>query len=336
VKTEVLRTVAALHASSSLAASYCTHIHPAHRMLKTFLALFVVSVLFPSLTSTLAASRASAATKYHELFVQHFPGGRAAFQEAVKQRADWNPLHAFETVKNESQWGFGHAKFNALGPVVQCPPQLLTSFGDGDGEKRICGVMDSDCTVVSIGSSNQWDFELDVVKKHPNCKIYTLDCTLEVTIPATIGDHVTFHPICMGTADEVVDGKQFLTWGSIAKRLHLERAPTVLKMDIEGFEWTVIPAILREDVHLPHSFSFELHYETYVEALPWKGRQRTDAEIGLFMELLRDLGYLLVDRHDNAQCGCCSELVVAKLLPNVRYLHHSGVPAQATTATHNP
>jgi hypothetical protein len=109
-----------------------------------------------------------------------------------------------------------------------------------------------------------------------------------------------------------------------------------LKMDIEGFEWTVIPAILREDVHLPHSFSFELHYETYVEALPWKGRQRTDAEIGLFMELLRDLGYLLVDRHDNAQCGCCSELVVAKLLPNVRYLHHSGAPAQATTAAHSP
>jgi hypothetical protein len=272
-------------------------------------------------------------SKFHELFAQNFPGGHSAFQEAVRERADWSPLQIFENTKNDS-WGVGHEKFNALGPVIQCPANLLQSLGAGDEEKRICGEMTSDdCVVISLGSNNQWDFEINVVKKHPNCRIHTLDCTLEVTIPAEIRSHVTFHPVCLGTTDTIIGNRQFLSWSSVTRRIGLQKPPTVMKMDIEGYEWTAIPAIVKASVHVPESFSFELHYETYVEALPWKGRQRTDAEIGMFMELLFSLGYLLVDRHDNAECGCCSELVIAKLAPSTRFPHHhAGADMQSVLA----
>jgi hypothetical protein len=45
------------------------------------------------------------------------------------------------------------------------------------------------------------------------------------------------------------------------------------------------------------------------------------------MELLLSLGYLLVDRHDNAQCGCCSELVISRLVPSTRFPHHRNTGA---------
>ena len=61
-----------------------------------------------------------------------------------------------------------------MGPVIQCPPNILESFAKGDGEKRICGsIKKDDCVVISVGSNNQWDFELDLIAKYPQCKVYT-------------------------------------------------------------------------------------------------------------------------------------------------------------------
>jgi hypothetical protein len=115
-----------------------------------------------------------------------------------------------------------------------------------------------------------------------------------------------------------------MTWLSVVNKLGLTKAPAALKMDIEGYEWTTIPAIIKSNIFVPESFSFELHYKTNTmyKDLVWATRLRTDPEIGLFMELLYSFGYVLVDRHDNELCGHCSEIVVAKLVPNSRFSHH--------------
>jgi hypothetical protein len=292
--------------------------------------LYFLSITFPfvlasSVWAELLTKREThtVPSKVHELFVQHYPGGREAFLEAVRERADWSPLQLFEYSRKE-KWGHWWERFDAMGPVIQCPAAIFESFAKGDGEKHICGGMkDEDCVVISIGSHNEWDFEEAVVKKYPHCRIHTLDCYAQVQVPASVQSQVTFHPICLGVEDNVVAGHRFMTWLSMVKEIGLTKPPMAMKMDIEGFEWTTIPAIIKTNVHVPESFSFELHYDTGTDEVTWKGRQRTDPEIGLYMELLYNLGYVLVDRHDNAICGHCTEIITAKLLPNTRFLHHT-------------
>jgi hypothetical protein len=265
------------------------------------------------------------ASRIHDLFVEQFPGGTEGLLEALRERSDWSPLQIFE-YQGEDVWGSKWDRFNAMGPVVQCPQGILESFGSGDGEKRICGnIKNDDCVVISVGSNNMWDFEEALIAKYLQCRIHTLDCfAIWAKVPAAIQKQVTLHPICLGLQDAVIAEREFMTWPSVAARIGLTKPPSALKMDIEGFEWTTIPAIIKSNVLVPESFSFELHYKTNVmyKDLVWATRLRTDPEIGLFMELLYSLGYVLVDRHDNVFCPHCSEIVVSKLVPNSRFAHH--------------
>ena len=51
------------------------------------------------------------------------------------------------------------------------------------------------------------------------------------------------------------------------------------------------------------------------------------------MELLYSLGYVLVDRHDNQLCGCCTEIVISKIIPSTRFIHHNQMLQSAFTTT---
>jgi hypothetical protein len=209
------------------------------------------------------------------------------------------------------------SRFDALGPVVQCPTSLLQSFGKGDDEKRVCGSpVEAPCTVVSIGSNNQWGFERAVAAAGP-CHIHTLDCTVAATVPPGLRSRVTFHSICLGEEDHTqADGSRYLSWGTLVRKLGLATPPTMLKMDIEGFEWAVLESIVRSGSPLlPFSVSVELHAWTEVKEVPWQGRWRSVRETGAWMRgMLSRGGYALVDRHDNPLCSYCSEVVFARLL----------------------
>lgn len=185
--------------------------------------------------------------------------------------------------------------------------------------------MSSDnCVVISIGSHNEWDFEEAVIAQFPGCRIHTLDCYVDKPIiPASIQKSTTFHKICLDVYDHTYSGRQFVSWHTFVRQIGLKQPPTVMKMDIEGFEWATIPAIIKTNVMVPESFSFELHYYTSIGSVYWFRRFRTDPEIGLFSELMLSFGYVLVDRNDNRFCSSCSELVMAKILPNTRFFHHS-------------
>jgi hypothetical protein len=255
------------------------------------------------------------ATEFTRQFAANFNGGASGLQNALKQRKQWTALQAFDNYKEFPP--LGHAVFDSLGPVIQCPSKLLSTYGKGDGEKRICGLMTDPCVVISLGSNNVWDFEDDFATKHPECKVHTFDCFVPGKVPSHLVKSVTSHAKCIGPRDEVIDGKEFLSWPSILKLIGTETAPTALKMDIEGFEWTVI----REMIHsspkhlLPLSISLELHLTSIEKPITWLGRFRQEPEVALFMEHLMKFGYVLVDRHDNPFCLFCSEIVVARIAP---------------------
>ena len=106
-----------------------------------------------------------------------------------------------------------------------------------------------------------------------------------------------------------------MTWPSLVAHIGLTASPTVLKMDIEGFEWSVLSTLASPSTpFLPDTLSMELHWKTQFPELSWYGRNRDGNELAAFIDYLFSRGgYVLVDRNDNRKCPHCSEIVLARL-----------------------
>ena len=215
-----------------------------------------------------------------------------------------------------------HTRFALMGPVAKVCREVRR-VGKGDEEKRLCWsdeLLRSGCTIFSIGSNNQWGYELEMAKITP-CEIHTFDCTVRrYQIPAAIQDRTTMHKVCLGPREEIAHGMNFTTLEG-AMRIAGVKHVDFLKMDIEGYEWDVLPAVVDnalqrlartgEDI-FPTQMSVEVHYVTQMP-MAWRGRDRTPGEIlGFFNSLFLRGGYLLADRNDNPHCHHCTEIVLAK------------------------
>jgi hypothetical protein len=278
------------------------------------------SIFFLLLSAFCSLRLLLASSQFSKEFGLQFPGGPTSLLDQVKKRKVWSALELYDRTKEAKLLPADkkHEVFDALGPVIQCPTNLLNSYGKGDGEKRICGLMADPCVVISLGSQNVWDFEQAIIAKHPQCKVHTFDCYTPGHVPPNLRKAVTSYTTCIGPVDQIIGGKQFLSWPSILKLIGINTPPTALKMDIEGYEWAVIREMLTSSPHhlLPLSISFELHTSTHITDIGWQKRTRSAPEVALFMEYLLKFGYLLVDRHDNPFCLHCTEIVVARVLPS--------------------
>mmetsp|Transcript_32296 Transcript_32296/g.53396 ORF Transcript_32296/g.53396 Transcript_32296/m.53396 type:complete len:345 (-) Transcript_32296:220-1254(-) len=271
----------------------------------------------------------------HEAFANLF-GGKQDLQAALQAQWIWHPdyrmISSSPPGANPAAWGDRGERgtWDILGPLTQCP--MLLRFGEGDDAKHVCnapstevpkhGYLTPPCTVISVGSNNQWGFEHAIARALPHCRIHTLDCTIEPLVPLELRRHVSFHRICVGEEDHVwPDGKEVLSWSSVLRKLDMHVPPAMLKMDIEGFEWGVLQQIVRSRDALPFSISVELHSWTEVKQVPWYGTWRSNSFIRSWVHELQQYGgYSLVDRHDNSQCAYCTEVVFAQLtLPQPKH-----------------
>ena len=139
---------------------------------------------------------------------------------------------------------------------------------------------------------------------------------------------VSFHPYCIGDEDTAT----YLTWESTAVKA-LEAAAgsehggrvKILKMDIEGWEWVVLPEVLKlagvvgKERLLPQQVAVEVHLATHARyKVPGFTNEKSIAVLPSGPRRLHELrvamesaGYTLVDRNDNPFCGHCSELLFA-------------------------
>ena len=99
------------------------------------------------------------------------------------------------------------------------------------------------CIVYSLGSNNQWEFELDVLEKTP-CEVHTFDCTGRFSryqVPQN--PRLTFHHVCLTAyprdpsappAKKNMVGKSW-TLLEMQQKLGHKRID-LLKIDVEGSE----------------------------------------------------------------------------------------------------
>jgi hypothetical protein len=193
-----------------------------------------------------------------------------------------------------------------------------------DLEKRACGLdaikqAGNDCLIVSLGSNNQWDFEVNAFEQLP-CKIVTFDCTSTDSMPERIRSRTTFYKICIGQKDEVTGLGQYMTWQSMLRHIGHEAHPAILKIDIEGYEYGVIPAILSApDAQQPQQILMEIHAETYdsktlhLPGITWQDRVKTPSELVEFYREIYGAGYRFTYIDHDTVCNACREVVAVKI-----------------------
>mmetsp|Transcript_31038 Transcript_31038/g.53402 ORF Transcript_31038/g.53402 Transcript_31038/m.53402 type:complete len:235 (+) Transcript_31038:415-1119(+) len=191
-----------------------------------------------------------------------------------------NGAHSFVNAPfSELRPGVFRRQWVGLAAVPQvdlCPQGLMHAFYDANeaheakhfcaASKLMVGSSSRPCHIISIGSNNQWGFETSIFRQ-TNCTVDTLDCTGEGKRwkpPAEISSRVRLRNICLGSGAK---GEQtrYKSWTEMTKILNLTTAPVWLKMDCEGCELTVLPALVkaaREGSLLPDQISLEVHFGT--------------------------------------------------------------------------
>jgi len=160
----------------------------------------------------------------------------------------------------------------------------------------------SSCELISIGCNGEWGFEKNIAAT-TNCQTHTFDCTLPNHEPHKPNiTTIHFYPTCIAHEYKRIKKRkmEYLTYAQTVERAGLTDSPTLLKMDVEGFEYDVLTQMIVDaNVHngdsdnrhnsdknktdmLPLQISVELHYATRMYDLPWMPRMRTAAEIALF------------------------------------------------------
>ncbi|KAJ3033546.1 hypothetical protein HDV00_006081 [Rhizophlyctis rosea] len=226
--------------------------------------------------------------------------------------------------------------FDLMPETYSCDARHMERIGPKfptDGGKWICKdrvpkPLAGDCTIFSIGSANDFSFEEAIHTMAPHCKIHTFDCTGDFHNNVT-----TYHNWCIGEKDEtkteftndyqkVGKASEFRKWDTIVETLNISKV-NLLKMDIEFFEWQVIP-ILEEttkphtlpdqillEVHMDHRTAPLVRNTTLFKVGPEVARNSAKATVEL-MRVLDRLGYRVARQERNWYGTCCAELVLIR------------------------
>ena len=160
------------------------------------------------------------------------------------------------------------------------------------------------CIVYSLGSHNNFDWEVGIKAQLPFCDIFTFDCT-EVN-PSNRPAFVEFKPWCVGNAPARVAAAvapTYLPLSGIMDRLG-HKSVALLKMDVEGAEFDVFAEVAKlAPSSRPRQIVFELHYMNFE-------RQFASKLIISSMLAILESGYQIVSREHNQSCPSCMETIM--------------------------
>ncbi|KAL3161396.1 hypothetical protein ABBQ32_010286 [Trebouxia sp. C0010 RCD-2024] len=151
--------------------------------------------------------------------------------------------------------------WDVFGPFYNCPSKerVGTPPVAWDGGKWVCGVQTlrhkPKCTVYSFGSNGETSFEEHLLRlTDNNCNVHVFDYSLNKKKASKVRaiKGATLHEYGIGKEDTIVK-KSFKYAGHVTKEYELKSLPTImtelghswvdlLKMDVEGAEYDVLPA----------------------------------------------------------------------------------------------
>eukprot|EP00187_Rhodella_violacea_P019318 CAMPEP_0184732284 /NCGR_PEP_ID=MMETSP0314-20130426/53716_1 /TAXON_ID=38298 /ORGANISM="Rhodella maculata, Strain CCMP 736" /LENGTH=309 /DNA_ID=CAMNT_0027198839 /DNA_START=50 /DNA_END=979 /DNA_ORIENTATION=- len=223
--------------------------------------------------------------------------------------------------------------FAAVNVAAPLPREFTVTISEhrGSGDRRMPlpkYFAGAECLVYGIGISDSIVFESEMARF---CKVVAMDCTspMEVVGPAAEKAGVAFRPWCVGKEKKLmnIDESRY-TKGQSEDRVYefyglLEimgklghEELTVLKFDIEGFEWSLFEEeiLMMDSVRLPAVLVFELHAEgsngLYVSPELVEGRDGL-AVNQLFLKLW-GLGYRTVSKNVNRGDPKCADFVLIR------------------------
>lgn len=220
-----------------------------------------------------------------------------------------------------------HDRFKVFENTSAACPTELRRVGAGYGEgKMLCAVaevLSKSNIVISLGSAGDYSFEEAIAENNMSPKFHTFDCTGSFEYSGRFADRITFHKKCIGATDTVQHGRQFITYSTLLKQLGNPYVG-LLKMDIEGYEFDVLPSVLEvADEQMPVMIAIEVHYASQMPELTWSYKHsrnrrgnrvvggKSPAELALFAFYLLHKGYVLISKENN--CATCSEMVFLKV-----------------------
>ena len=219
-----------------------------------------------------------------------------------------------------------HRRFDAFPEVASCNRTCVGGECSADESKIVCGLslLKAPCVVYSIGSNNQWEFELDVLSLTP-CEVHTFDCTgpLQRYHPPD-NQRLHFHHACIAAKNSFPSrdsSMQGQIWSLETAQQKLAHARLdLLKMDIEGFEWSILESWSTLDPHgsqpvaLPMQILVEVHYRTQMKDLADKDFEdfKSASDMVRLSSRLNRLGYFTAVNDRNPYCPHCTELTLMK------------------------
>jgi hypothetical protein len=180
--------------------------------------------------------------------------GEQSELRGMHARAAWNAYEPEWMCESEERLGARLERTKDTGPIA-IAVERRAAFGDGP--KWVCGldalaVGNRSCLVYSIGSHNDYGFEMAVKAVHPHCEVHTFDPTLGM-LPDDRGAtflgaaYSQFHDVGLGE-QPAPDTTGIDAWrrklrpllGIVDKLGHAGRTIDILKIDCESCEWTAL------------------------------------------------------------------------------------------------
>lgn len=169
------------------------------------------------------------------------------------------------------------------------------------------------CVVYGAGIDKDARFENHMTSL--GCSVFAFDCTID-KLPVGSNADIHFESVCIGTGASFEDSKyaqgrtgfRFESLSSVMKRLNHDRV-TILKMDIEGFEWDVLYSEIVHGTSRPEQLLFELHsFGANPKFVPaGVVRTRDEREVKrLFLEL-HHVGYRVFHKTINPFDAKCAD-----------------------------
>ena len=151
------------------------------------------------------------------------------------------------------------------------------------------------------------DFENEMLSKTP-CHVSTFDCSSKPHPKSP--DRLTFYKECVGAVQQLFGDKAKnassitpMAWSALLQLTGVAQVD-LLKMDIEGGEYSVFEELLRP-TRGPHELPFQMSFEVHA------GPSDT-LQVALYQQLWRT-GYRRVYRENNPHCMKCAEFTMLRV-----------------------